>query len=75
MTRQCADCKLIMGEKCHICGSQNLILLNREGDLPPDTFECHKNHQFQEGQGGVTHGICDSCLEKRRQEVESAARY
>ena len=69
MTRQCTDCKIIMGEKCPTCGSQNLILLNREDDLPPDTFECHKNHQFQEGAGGITHGICDECLEKRRQEV------
>ena len=75
MTRQCADCKIIMGEKCPVCGSQNLVLLNREGDLPPDTFECHNHHEFQEGAGGITHGICDPCLEKRRQEVESAARY
>jgi len=69
MTRQCTDCKIIMGEKCPKCGSQNLILLNREDEPPPDWFECVKQHVFQEGDGGITHGICDPCLEKRRQEV------
>lgn len=70
MTRQCANCKLILGEKCPTCGSENLIVLNREDDLPPDTFECHNcHHEFQEGEGGTTHAICDSCLEKQRQEL------
>jgi hypothetical protein len=69
VTRQCTDCKIIMGEKCSACGSQSLILLNRGDDLPPDMFECHNHHIFEEGEGGVTHGICDPCLEKRRQEV------
>ena len=75
MTRQCADCKIIMGEKCPECGSENLVLLNTENDLPPDMFECPLHHIFPEGEGGITTGICESCLEKRRQELQSTARY
>ena len=80
MTRQCADCKIIMGEKCGECGSEKLHLLaSLYGFSDPDWFECPKGHVFQEGMTldppQITHGICDSCLEKRRQEVESAARY
>ena len=41
----------------------------------PDQFQCSKGHTFDEGEGGDSHGICNPCLEKRRQEVESAARY
>ena len=76
MTRQCADCKIIMGEKCGECGSEELLLID-SAEVPdvevPDWWECPKGHVFQEGMTldppQITHGICDSCLEKRRQEV------
>ena len=82
MTRMCAEkgCNAPhLGEKCPECGSEKLLLLNVDTDFPPDWFECPKGHVFQEGitltPPSITHGICESCLEKRRQEVESAARY
>ena len=82
MTRQCTDCKIIMGEKCPQCGSEKLLLID-SAEVPgvevPDWWECPKGHVFQEGitltPPSITHGICESCIEKRRQEVQSATRY
>ncbi|KKL90610.1 hypothetical protein LCGC14_1903000 [marine sediment metagenome] len=83
MTRQCADCKIIMGEKCPECGSEKLLLID-SAEVPdvevPDWWECTKcDHIFQEGMTldppQITHGICDPCLEKRRQELHSVAKY
>ena len=85
MTRMCCvkDCKAPhLGEICPECGSEKLLLID-SAEVPdvevPDWWECPKGHVFQEGitldPPSVTHGYCDYHLEKRRQEVESAARY
>lgn len=66
-----------MGEKCPECGSEKLLLLDSPDLEAPDWFECAKGHTFQEGATltppKITHGICDECLEKQRQEVARTA--
>ena len=72
MTRRCAWCRVKVGEVCPDCGCQADIgcpqkISKTTGTVYPPLFIC-MNHGcaksftgFEEGQGGITHGICETC--------------
>jgi hypothetical protein len=59
MTRRCAWCEKILGEKCPFCG-----LEAKAGDVEGLHFSCFCAAVFEKGQGGTTHTICDDCAAK-----------
>ena len=69
MTIICAWCGDEMSESCPLCGCRKLMMISSMDNPRPDQFQCSKGHTFDEGEGGDSHGICNPCLEKRRQEV------
>lgn len=71
MTRVCAYCQAVIGEKCGQCGSLDVLL--RMGLVKPfwTCFAC--GQRWFEGQEPVTSGICVACYPKALQEVVPAA--
>lgn len=66
MTRYCAACEAVLGEKCSQCGSEAApINVNAKGHPIAGTdFLCVNatcGHRFAQGDGGNTYGLCDSC--------------
>jgi hypothetical protein len=72
MTQVCMCCGKIYGEKCPKCGAiaQPLTLSTRERRYGCPTKRCLVN-TFPPGDGGETHGVCDSCskLDEEQQRV------
>lgn len=67
MIRICMDCKKHLGEKCPLCGSTDVNLIDYT--MEPDHFNCNGcGHAFTEGEGGFSHGCCAKCVEIREAE-------
>ena len=60
MTRVCMDCEAELGEKCSRCSDGGQVF-PWEGQL-----RCIKcGLIFTRGQGGETHGLCETCKSRR----------
>jgi hypothetical protein len=65
MTRLCAECGKILGEKCSRCGAKaEPVSVNATGHAIIGTdFVCEScGFRFPQGEGGDTHTLCDSCV-------------
>ncbi len=72
MTRLCAVCKHVLGEKCAGCGAEATPLeVNARGHaLVGAEFLCPTcGHQFPQGDGGETYGLCGECLKLERRKA------
>jgi len=66
MTRRCAWCRKQMGEKCPKCGSDRCAEIAKVRGKTP-VYGCDEcRFVFREGQGGITHGMCDSCMREAK---------
>ena len=76
MKRICSNCKCDLGEKCAKCGSESVI---RSDPLFADSpigvlFTCRQcQARWSEGSDGVTHGLCERCLEQAQQQLRPRA--
>lgn len=69
MTRVCAGCRKIIGEKCPHCGAEaQPVSANAAGHAIEGTdFVCPEcGRVFQQGEGGETHSLCGGCLQTER---------
>lgn len=69
MTRVCAVCRKIIGEKCPRCGTEaQPVRVNAVGHAIAGTdFVCLQcGDVFQQGEGGETPLLCDECLQPER---------
>lgn len=87
MTRVCMVCSATLGEKCPRCGSFASADIESIGERAalrnPQTqrtleyverFHCHKcGLDFDAGEGGETHGICQPCQDAAAQDCERKA--
>lgn len=56
MTRICSWCRVVIGEKCSKCGGSDLSTIGEK------LYKCQPcGIIFDAGDGGITHGLCDSC--------------
>lgn len=65
MTRICSHCKKVMGYKCGTCGAASV-----EYQCHPyidRIFHCTNDHMH--GPEGLTHGICEECAAKVKEEA------
>ena len=64
MTRICVQCQRTIGEKCGRCGTE-AAPLHAKGQPPTEVeFRCpFCTHQFSQGEGGETGGMCEPCLD------------
>ena len=72
MTRVCAVCKGVLGEKCARCGAESTPLeVNARGHaLVGAEFVCPKwGSRFPQGDGGQTYGLCQECLKTERRKA------
>lgn len=78
MTRVCAQCKAVIGEKCVRCGSEATpVQANSNGHAVAGTeFDCPScGHHFPQGDGGETGGMCERCFDAElRKAHEQASR-
>lgn len=65
MTRVCIQCKHVIGEQCALCGTATLPTTNSNGlPVTATEFDCPAcGHHFNQGDGGETGGICETCLD------------
>jgi len=62
----CSWCKAELGEKCHRCGSSNVV------QTEPGVYFCQVcEESFHAGEGGGTDSLCPPC---REEHVGPAAR-
>ncbi len=65
MTRLCAVCKGVLGEKCSRCGVEATpVEVNARGHaLVGAEFVCPSSgYRFTQGDGGQTYGLCEQRL-------------
>jgi len=69
MTRLCAECGKIVGEKCSRCGAKaEPVSVSGTGHAIVGTdFICSEcGYRFPQGEGGETHTLCESCVAQVR---------
>jgi transposase-like protein len=72
MTRVCIRCSQIIGEKCAHCGTQVTAVSNGHA-MTVANFDCAScGHHFQQGDGGETGGMCETCFDA---ELRNAHEY
>lgn len=80
MTRVCAYCKEVLGEKCVTCGAEAVPVHADPGSSAPaaQDFECPAcRHRFCRGEGGETGGMCEACFDeelRKAHELQNAGR-
>lgn len=80
MTRVCAYCKDVLGEKCVRCGADAVAVhADAQSNTPAgQDFECLAcRHRFTRGEGGVTGGMCERCFDaalRKAHEQQKAGR-
>ena len=68
MTVQCMDCKKVLSEKCPRCGNKAMAYWESIGGKLTRRFICTGvlcALGFDAGEGGVSHGICEPCVNNR----------
>ena len=79
MTRLCMDCGTFLGEKCPFCGNEAEQVPHTD---PIKIWQCRNarcryfrgSRIFFAGAGGLTHGLCATCVNKRNDVAERCRR-